>query len=138
MGPLRGIWQAVFAFYGLNIMSREADIIARGIDPRSVYPRCDFCAKKDENGQTLFGTVQLGRWWAHAECAANPDNRALLCVQLPLVDYSTLRGRRTNWGKLVAMKLKIGRWAHKRLAVLRHVAAIRGADLMTETAAGYE
>jgi hypothetical protein len=118
-------------------MTKEAYIVANGLDPRTSYPRCDFCAKKDADGSRLHGTVQLGRWWAHADCAANPENRALLSVQLPLLNYSSLRGQRTNFGRVIAMKHKIARWAHTRLATLRHVAAIRGADLMHETQTEY-
>lgn len=118
-------------------MTKDTYIVTHGLDPRSTYPQCDFCAKKGEDGKRLHGTVQLGRWWAHADCAADPENRALLSVQLPVVNYASLRGQRTDWGRRLAMKLKIARWAHKRLATLRHVAAIRGADLMHETQAEY-
>lgn len=118
-------------------MTKETYIVANGLDPRTSYPRCDFCARKDADGHRAHGTVQIGRWWAHAECADDPENRALLSVQLPLVNYREVRSARTNFGRVLAMKAKIASWAHVRLATLRNVAAIRGADLTHDTQAEY-
>lgn len=63
-------------------MTRKTKRIVRHLDPRSLYPRCDFCAKKDPvTKKTVPGTVQLGPWWAHAACAVDPENLALASVQ---------------------------------------------------------
>ena len=118
-------------------MGGERFKVQSGLDPRSTYPRCYFCAKKDENNKWTHGTTQLGRWWAHAECAADLENQALLSVQLPVVDYAVLRGCRSDWGRVTVMRYRIRQWAHKRMLALRQLAAIRGASLMDETEAEY-
>jgi len=116
---------------------REEAKVDLGLDPRSLYPRCDFCAKKDPiTNQSVNGNVQLGRWWAHTECAADYSNATLSCVQLPVLDYATVDGK-TAWQKLGAMQARINVWIQAKRQVLKELNLIVGDSLQMSEAAPY-
>src|SRR3990167_6951127 len=109
--------------------------IEHGLDPRSCYPRCDFCPNNTTH--TAHGTVQLGRWWAHAACATAPENTKLATAKLPKLDYSDFSTRETPQEQLMAMRTRLREWTLKRLDELSQVEMILGASLMRHTTTEY-
>lgn len=92
--------------------------VEKGLDPRSLYPRCDFCSKTKENP----GDTQMGRWWAHAACAALPSNQRLDSTKLKPVDYRIVRTYQSAGQKVHAMRTKVNIWIASKKAQLRAVA----------------
>lgn len=107
--------------------STDDQIVAHSLDPRSRFPRCDFCASKQGPGEISFG-----RWWAHTTCATKPDNLLLASAQLPPLNYTTIH-RTTPSQKVGAMLLRIDRWAGQARMELRRIAIGRGECLLDET-----
>lgn len=104
--------------------STNEEIVARGLDPRTLYPRCDFCANKARPAG-----VQIGRWWAHESCACAPDNHRLACAQLKTVDYSTVASRGGATRQVHAMLIRTKTWAADALKRFREAVRDRGDTL---------
>lgn len=116
-------------------VSKEEELVTRGLDPRSLFPRCDFCSKTKSDP----GSVQLGRWWGHTTCVAHPDNLQLFSAKLPAVDYSVVKDRFNPRLMVMAMLQRIRKWRHEKLAQFREDMHDRGDDLLvTDREQAYE
>ena len=107
------------------ILTRERHIVERGLDPRSQFPHCDFCGRREHPG-----TLRLGRWWAHDACAAHPDNVKLATAHLPPLDYSVYANRGTAPRMMQAMLTHLQTWAAQVKTHLRDMATTRGDALI--------
>lgn len=117
--------------YYIHDELKPAFKVGHGLDPRSCYPRCDFCPNNDNHLED--GTVQLGRWWAHAACATDPENLKLSTAQLPKLDYAEFSDRKTFHEQLMAMRMRLHEWKLKCLDELEDLANHRGSLLIRET-----
>ena len=86
---------------------RAEFLVANGLDPRTIYPKCDVCSNRG-------GTRQVGRWWVHDACGQEP----LATLRLPRLNYLEVR-RRTPSRTIVAMLMKLTRVRHAKLQTLR-------------------
>jgi hypothetical protein len=106
---------------------RETEMIEKGLDPRSCYPRCDFCSAKLTDKK---GNHQLGRWWAHARCSVDPDNIRLSSVKLPKLSYARFKNRKTPLEKLEAMQAYLGLKRAKVISAFVDIMKTRGNALL--------
>ena len=69
------------AFAALPVLTpRDAELAVQGLDPDSLYPRCEWCEKEERHGEK---PEPRGRWYLHADCYEAAEADHLASTHLP-------------------------------------------------------